>query len=63
MYEILVVEDDKNTNQVICEFLKEAGYGVTSVYDGESAIFCFTKIGLTWSFWILCCQRKTAWRS
>lgn len=41
MYEILVVEDDKNTNQVICEFLKEAGYGVTSVYDGESAIFCF----------------------
>lgn len=43
MYEILVVEDDKNTNQVICEFLKEAGYGVTSVYDGESAIFCFYK--------------------
>ena len=41
MYDILVVEDDRNTNQVICEFLKAAGYAVTAVYNGESAISCF----------------------
>lgn len=38
MYQILVVEDDKNTNQVICEFLKDSNYDVTSTYDGENAI-------------------------
>ncbi len=41
MYDILVVEDDRNTNQVICEFLKAAGYAVTAVYDGESAVSRF----------------------
>lgn len=38
MYQILVVEDDRNTHKVICEFLKEAGYAVTDAYDGEEAI-------------------------
>lgn len=38
MYNILVVEDDFNTNQVICEFLKNSGYKVTASFDGESAI-------------------------
>ena len=38
MYNILVVEDDSNTNQVICEFLKDSGYKVTPAYDGEIAI-------------------------
>ncbi|MDE6025999.1 MAG: response regulator transcription factor [Lachnospiraceae bacterium] len=41
MYHILVVEDDRNTNQVICEFLKDAGYRVTASYDGETAITYF----------------------
>lgn len=41
MYQILVVEDDKNTHQVICEFLKDAGYAVTDAYDGEEAISRF----------------------
>lgn len=41
MYHILVVEDDRNTNQVICEFLKDAGYGVTAAYDGEEAMLRF----------------------
>ncbi len=43
MYHILVVEDDRNTNQVICEFLKDAGYRVTASYDGETAITYFCK--------------------
>ncbi|MCI8505015.1 MAG: response regulator transcription factor [Lachnospiraceae bacterium] len=41
MYRILVVEDDRNTHQVIREFLKEAGYDVTDAYDGEEAIIRF----------------------
>lgn len=41
MYHILVVEDDCNTNQVICEFLKDAGYSITAAYDGETAEVCF----------------------
>lgn len=41
MYNILVVEDDSNTNQVICEFLKDSGYKVTPAYDGEIAIDYF----------------------
>lgn len=38
MYNILVVEDDRNTNQVICEFLKDSGYNVTASFDGETAV-------------------------
>lgn len=41
MYNILVIEDDSNTNQVICEFLKDSGYKVTPAYDGETAIDYF----------------------
>ncbi|MCM1273039.1 MAG: response regulator transcription factor [Clostridium sp.] len=41
MYHILVVEDDRNTNQVICEFLKDAGYHAVAAYDGEDAIIKF----------------------
>jgi len=41
MQTILIVEDDKNTNQVICEFLKEAGYTVLPVFDGEEAMTVF----------------------
>lgn len=38
---ILVVEDDRNTNQVICEFLKASGYEVLPAYDGEEALALF----------------------
>ncbi|MDR2532121.1 MAG: response regulator transcription factor [Oscillospiraceae bacterium] len=41
MQTILIVEDDKNTNQVITEFLKEAGYNVLSVFDGTEAMTVF----------------------
>ncbi|MBF0778558.1 response regulator transcription factor [Streptococcus cuniculi] len=43
MYKILVVEDDATINQVICEFLKEHGYQVTSVMDGGEALERFAK--------------------
>ena len=41
MYQILVAEDDRDTHQVICEFLKEAGYDVIGAFDGEEAIVRF----------------------
>ena len=37
MNKILVAEDDMNTNQVITEFLKDAGYDTVAVYDGNTA--------------------------
>lgn len=46
MEKILVVEDDKNTNEVICDFLVDAKYDVYSAFDGQKAleIFGSTKI-------------------
>lgn len=41
MAKILVVEDDKNTNDVISDFLVDAGYEVVSVHDGEQALIQF----------------------
>ena len=41
MQTILVVEDDKSTNQVICEVMKAEGYEVLSAADGEAALELF----------------------
>ncbi|HEM4626536.1 TPA: response regulator transcription factor [Streptococcus suis] len=38
MSRILVVEDDIVISQVVCEFLKEHGYQVESVFDGKVAL-------------------------
>ncbi|AND00380.1 response regulator transcription factor [Streptococcus suis] len=38
MSRILVVEDDIVISQVVCEFLKEHGYQVESVFDGKIAL-------------------------
>lgn len=35
---LLVVEDDRDTNDGICEYFREAGYEVTPAYDGEKAV-------------------------
>lgn len=35
---ILVIEDEKNMNEIICEYLKEEGYEVYSAFDGEMGI-------------------------
>ncbi len=35
---LLVVEDDLDTSEGICEYFKEAGYGAVPVYDGEQAL-------------------------
>jgi len=35
--EILLLEDDSNLNDTICDFLEDNGHSVTSVYDGIEA--------------------------
>lgn len=41
MTKILVVEDDKNTSEVISDFLEDAGYQVKTALDGNRALAAF----------------------
>ncbi len=36
---LLVVEDDRDTSDGICEYLRQTGYEVRPAYDGEEALF------------------------
>ena len=38
MAKILIVEDDKRTNEAICEYLKPTGHEIVSAYDGDEAV-------------------------
>lgn len=40
---LLVVEDDRDTSEGICEYLREAGYAVAPAYDGEEALRRFAQ--------------------
>lgn len=40
---ILVVEDDKRMNKIICDYLKNSHYTVFPAFDGESAIDIFER--------------------
>lgn len=40
-HNILVVEDDTNTNEVVSNFLKNEGYKVDSAFTGEEGLSCF----------------------
>lgn len=41
MKKILVLEDEKNTNEVICEYLKDGGYLPFPCFDGNKALEIF----------------------
>lgn len=41
MATLLIVEDDKKTNEAICEYLKSTGHETLSAYDGVEAIQIF----------------------
>lgn len=43
MAAILIVEDDRKTNEAICEYLKPTGHGVIPAYDGEDALRLFAE--------------------
>lgn len=42
MATILIVEDDRKTNEAICEYLKPAGHTLIPAYDGEEALNLFS---------------------
>lgn len=46
MATLLIVEDDVDTNEAVCEYLQEAGYQTISAFDGEEAIRLFTGGGI-----------------
>lgn len=46
MATLLIVEDDIDTNEAVCEYLQEAGHHTISALDGEEAIRAFTGGGL-----------------
>ena len=41
MAALLIVEDDRQTNEAICEYLKSAGHKLVPAYDGTSALRLF----------------------
>lgn len=41
MKTVLVIEDELKLNEIICDYLKEAGYNTLSAYDGELAMALF----------------------
>lgn len=46
MATLLIVEDDKTTNEAICEYLKPAGHKVIPAYDGAEALQLYGKGGI-----------------
>lgn len=43
MSTLLIVEDDKKTNEAICEYLKSAGHKIVPAYDGAEAVQIFNR--------------------
>lgn len=43
MAALLIVEDDKSTNEAISEYLKSAGHEIISAYDGAEALRLFNE--------------------
>ena len=43
MATLLIVEDDIDTNEAICEYLQEAGHNAISAFDGDEAITLFSE--------------------
>lgn len=41
MATLLIVEDDRRTNDAVCEYLRPAGHQVIPAYDGEEALRLF----------------------
>lgn len=43
MATLLIVEDDKQTNEAICEYLKSAGHKIIPTYNGADALQAFNQ--------------------
>ena len=46
MATLLIVEDDRKTNEAICEYLKSAGHMLISAYDGAAALQSFDECNI-----------------
>ena len=46
MAALLIVEDDRKTNEAICEYLRSAGHEIILAYDGDEALQIFGKGGI-----------------
>ena len=46
MATLLIVEDDRKTNEAICEYLKSAGHLLISAYDGAAALQSFDEYNI-----------------
>ena len=43
MATLLIVEDDIDTNEAVCEYLQDAGHHTISAFDGDEAIILFSE--------------------
>lgn len=43
MATLLIVEDDLDTNEAVCEYLQDAGHHTISAFDGDEAITLFSE--------------------
>ena len=43
MAALLIVEDDIDTNEAVCQYLQEAGHNTISAFDGDEAIKLFSE--------------------
>jgi len=43
MIKILVAEDDKSMNGLVCSYLRDSGYDPTPTFDGEAALAAFSE--------------------
>ena len=43
MATLLIVEDDIDTNEAVCEYLQDAGHSTVSAFDGDEAIKVFSE--------------------
>ena len=46
---ILVAEDERDLNRLICQTLERAGYSVDTCYDGEAALDNLLGAEYAWS--------------
>lgn len=46
MATLLIVEDDKKTNEAVCEYLKAAGHKIFNAYNGTEALDIFHKVDI-----------------
>ena len=63
MATLLIVEDDIDTNEAVCEYLQEAGHSTISALTVTKLSLYFQKTKLTLLYWILCYPQSQGWPS